>query len=264
MAEESSGQGVSNVVLVVVSVALGMAAALVYNLHIRAVREEGKGDLVEVIRASRNIEAGEEITSDHLSEVSIPRDLMDSIGKVVKRENAEIVLGTRPSRQIKKGEYILHTDLGQVGGSEKWSDESKSAFTIEFDPRTSPGQLLKKGDYVDVYGIVDPPRGQRKTYRILSAVKVEGIEGQSSDTRRSWASRGGDDSPSRYRTVQVLLEPEVFEQFKNVKTWVDGSLTVGVLHPNMVSRRRDAGRVNPDLRNLPARSGASGGSDSGW
>jgi Flp pilus assembly protein CpaB len=264
MAEESSGQGVSNVVLVVVSVALGMAAALVYNLHVRAIRNEGKGDLVAVVRASRNIEPGEEITSDHLEEVSIPRDLMDSIGKVVKRENAEIVLGTRPSRQIKKGEYILHTDLGQVGGTEKWSDESKSVFTIEFDPRTSPGQLLKKGDYVDVYGIVDPPNGDRKTYRVLSAVKVEGVEGQSIDTRRSWASPGSDNSPSRYRSIQILLEPEVIKQFGNVKTWVDGSLTVAVLHPNMVSRRRDAGQINPDLRNLSARSGASGGSDPAW
>ncbi|MFP4054821.1 MAG: Flp pilus assembly protein CpaB [Phycisphaerae bacterium] len=265
MAEET--QKVNNTKLLLVSIVLGLVVMVVYNVHIQQVRSAAKGDKVSVLRARRDIQVGQQIERKDLEITEIPRNVLEAVGSPVKEVDFRSVAERRVFKPIAKDQYLLWSHLSPVGGgapSRDW-DVGKRVKTLEFDPRVSPGRLLRPGDYVDVLGVLKAPTDKEATtYVILPAVKVAGIAGEQLREGQSisLAGRRNDQGPTRYRTIQILVDPEVSKQLNNVMTWVDGSLQLDV-RPATESLPPDAGKIPKPLRDLPARTYTGRGGDFG-
>jgi Flp pilus assembly protein CpaB len=250
MAEEAPR--VNNTKLLLISVLLGLVVMVVYNVHIRQVRSEARGESVTVYRLRRDARPREEIEMADLREVDIPQRVFESLGNPIKKIHIQDVIGTtRLYKPVSQGDYLTWDHFSSSGGASPTEEIEigMRGTTIEFDPRKSPGELLRRGDHVDVLGILRPP-GEKEstTYLILPAVKVIRVPGEEIN------ARGGGGSRSRYRTVQVQVTPEVSKQLKNVMTWVEGSLWIDV-RPSTETLPDNAGEIHDELDELPANVG---------
>lgn len=252
MAEEQPK--VNNTKLLLISILLGLVVMVVYNVHIQQVRSEAQGESVTVFRLRRDARAGEELELADLRKVEIPQRVFESLGNPVEQTHIRDVIGTtRLYKPVAKGQYLTWDDFSSSGGASpsELIELGMRGTTIEFDPRKSPGELLRRGNHVDVLGILRPP-GEKtsRTYVILPAVKVVRVPGEELDSRRG--ASGG--SRSRYRTIQVQVTPEVSKQLKNVMTWVEGSLWIDV-RSSTEPLPNDAGKIHPKLDELGANVG---------
>lgn len=254
MAEEQPR--VNNTKLLLISVFLGLVVMVIYNIHIEQVRSAARGESVTVYRLRRDARAREEIEMSDLREATIPRRVAESLGSPVYKQDIQSALQDPLRKSIEQNEVLVWAHFMAPGGTSDVAEIEigMRGTTIEFDPRKSPGELLRRGDHVDVLGILRPP-GERvsRTFVILPAVKVIRVPGEELD------GRGG--SRSRYRTVQVQVSPEVSKQLKNVMTWVEGSLWIDV-RPSTESLPQDAGKIHEDLDELPANVGTRRGGPS--
>ncbi len=250
---------VNNTKLLLISVFLGLVVMVIYNIHIEQVRSAARGESRTVYRLRRDARAREEIEMSDLREVTIPGRVAESLGTPVYKQDIGSALQDRLRKPIDKNEVLLWDHFMSPGNTSDGTDIEigMRGTTIEFDPRKSPGELLRRGDHIDVLGILRPP-GEKaaRTFVIIPAVKVIRVPGEELD------GRGG--SRSRYRTIQVQVTPEVSRQLKNVMTWVEGSLWIDV-RPSTESRPEDAGKIHDELDKLPARMGGRrGGSSDGF
>jgi Flp pilus assembly protein CpaB len=259
MAEEPR---VNNTKLLLISVVLGLVVMALYNYHVEQVRSAARGESVTVYRLARDAKANEELEMSDLKQVSIPKPVFDSLGNPIKASDIDSVIGvTRLYKPVLKGDYLTWDHFSASGESspaEKIEVGTRGVI-IEFDPRRSPGGVLNQGDYIDVLGYVRPPgKDVTRTYNILPAVKVIEVPGADPSSRER---RG---SPTRYRRVMVQVSPEVSQQFKDIVSWVEGSLWIDVRSSTEALPDR-AGKIDRELEGLPANVGRRpGGSFDGF
>lgn len=247
MAEEKP-QGIQNKWLLLIAVVLGVIVAVIYNVHIAAIRAEQKGRTIEVIELVRDLDPGDRIEADDITQAEIPRAHAEAFGKVVRWEDRPTVLargGKAVNQSLMKGEFLLWSAISGSGGSRASAKlgDGMVARALEFDDEESLGDLLSPNDTVNLLGVFSLRGGQPQTYRIISGVRVLNVGGVGASDD---ASRG---KRRNYRKITIELTPDVSLQLNNLMTHILGPIRLE-LNKSSARLPRDAGTISPQLRPL--------------
>lgn len=253
MAEEQQASG-QNLWLLLVSLGLGLIVVVIYNVHIYNVRREGRGQNVELLRVTRDIDPGEKLKEEDVEVRVLPKQYEGSLGNVLHKEDLEGYLGDSVNRRIQKGGFLLYDHMTGTDVSKPSSQIrlGNVAITVPLDSKVVPGDILRTNDQVNILAMIGE-KGALKTYRILRGVRVLAIGGEGIDPGKVLKSDSRVKRLRTYRSITIELPEEVSIQLANVLTHVSGGCWVE-LRP--ISERKEVARINPELSKLadaPAR-----------
>lgn len=261
MAEESPE--VRNKGMLLVAFILAALVVVIYNVQISRAREEARGEMIIVLRFTRNIKRGEllDVEKDLVVE-KWHKNFQSGLGSVVvlnTEEEKSGVDGAYVNRKVNKGELLMWAYIFREP-KERQSENIRKrhvAYTLEVE--TVPGELLSVGDKVNLVGRISLRGGSLKSYRIIAGVTVLAVGGQGVrqtplSGRRTRISEKGQRS---YRSITIEIRPDESLILHNVLSNVVGGVTVELLNPDETTSKSPA--VSSVLRKMPAASGRLGG-----
>lgn len=215
-------QGVQNKWLLVIALVLGGVSVFVYNMHIRAVRNEYEGNKVKVVEITTDLEPGSRIKKDNIRPHQILADEVDkkSYGNVIPWSQRDWLLtqgGKKVNQAVSKNNFLLWEHVTGRGGtipSAKLT-EGMVLKAIEIDPSQSLGDALSAGDRVNLCGLFPAGNGY-KSQRIIEAVRVVNIGGKGASS----SSRRG--TSKSYRKITIEVPENVSLKLDNVLTHMVG------------------------------------------
>jgi len=249
----ASGRISSRVVFVMASAAAGL-------LLCPACRSRTDSQQVTAYVYDRDFEPGDRITDADLVKISIPRDIAERLGRIIAEDQKDaIAVDSVICRKVSKGDFVKDEHFAWDGPLDGLN-RREIAATIEVDPKSTAGEVLRIGDYVNLLGMlpVKGDSGQYKRYRIIEWLQVLGI-GEQTKRGISGGGRPGDakSAPRPYSAITVKMfreKPDVSLQWCNLQTYLKGLLTVEICPPKHFSKRGpNAGRINPALLHLTER-----------
>lgn len=249
MAEESPA--VQNKGMLIVALVLGALVVAIYNWQIDRVRTESKGATVWLIKAERDIKAGEKVDTNKdftLQEVSA--QFKGTLGEVVvlnSREDAKYYNAALLKRPVLAGHYLTtdDTEVERTVNPSNSIDPNRVAVGVPV--RDIPGEMLRPGDKVNLLGRFNLKDGV-KTYRIIEGVTVRSIGGRG--VRESFSvGKGyntGDEGQINYRNITIEVTEPVSLQLETVLAHVPAGVKIEMLNPNATLPAR-AGEINKEL-----------------
>ncbi|HHH75845.1 MAG TPA: hypothetical protein ENL03_02320 [Phycisphaerae bacterium] len=262
MAEEK--QGFQNTGLLITAAVLAVISGVLYNVQIARERARLTPKTKKILRAKRDILAGQIAEKSDIEQVEVPKAVFNALENPIEAININDPLKTGLSMTVRKGDYLLWSHLLGNAGPETAGVISGVDFTgypLELDPKGSVGDIVRVGNYVDVYGEFSLPVNgiiERQTIRILEAVRIVTVGGKG---RGAGASRSGEPIRStgsrRYGAMAVEIKRDEAPVLKNVLSRKIGPLTVVLLSKNVKRDKNRIGLVNDDLRNLKPLAGDS-------
>lgn len=163
---------------------LGVVAGFIYLTSVRAGTRP-----IELVGVSQNMKAGDDLTEDRLTRVSVRAD-KTLLRSAIRWEDRGLLVGRRVNRALVEGELLLFTDVrqsvGDVSANLKPDEASRTAAVPQF--RVVPG--LRVGDSVVflVAGDVaenDPApdsKGRRSSGGELGPFRVVGLSERTEST----------------------------------------------------------------------------------
>ena len=264
MAEEK--QGVQNMGLLLIAIALGVVVVIVYNVQIHRIREGMRGTTMRLLKFRRDMRIGDDIKRTDVEVHEIEAQRPGEFGNVMPSKELEYLITQSLRKSARKGEFVMWGHVLASGGEKASGDIKRGmiAKTVPIDSATSPGTILSVGDRINLIGIFRVNKGKPKAYRILTDVRVHRIGGMgpakdSTSAKPSRASKG----MRSFKSVTLELTPAVSLQIENLQTHVLGEFTLEVR--NLEDRSPPgAGQVHPELETLaseakPPRESGRGG-----
>ncbi|HNX26696.1 MAG TPA: RcpC/CpaB family pilus assembly protein [Phycisphaerae bacterium] len=249
MAEhEQQAIGVQNKWLILIALVLGILAAAVYNLHIKAIRDEYEGNSVKIIELRRDLSAGDRLRSDCIEACEIPATeaARKSFGNVIKWSQKDMLLvegGKRVNQPVRKGQFLLWDHITGREGTNPSNRISDGMVlkSIEFDKSQSLGDALSAGDRVNLCGLFSLNGQPLQSYRIIEGVRVLNIGGKG-------AAVEGKSVGQSYNRITVEVPEEVSLRLDNVLTHMTGQIQLE-LRPYSAPAPTDI-NINPLLGSL--------------
>lgn len=251
MAEQT--QGIQNKWLLLIAVVLGVVVVIIYNAHIRAVRNELQGEKISLVKVNRDFKRGEKITIRYVEREQIPRSSAKAFGNVLRWKDLDILRdsgGRLINQPINKGQLLLWDHLLDFRRTRPSNTlrEGMVAIPVEFDSDQSLGDILSVGDTVNLKGVFSVNGKAARTYRIISAVRVLNVGGRGAveQTGKRAIRSGGMKS---YRKITIEVDEAVSLKLSNLLSHMLGKVQLEL-------RRRDArlppnaGKINPALESL--------------
>jgi pilus assembly protein CpaB len=188
--------------IILVAVILGLIAAyMIYRLESNR-EKQAKEHWVPIVTAREDIPARTKITSDMVTLIPYPRELL-TVGAILDRKDVE---GHITMVRLKAKEQIRTTDLlggGQSAGISYDIPEGMRAMAISADEVKAVGSTVKPGDRVDILATyADPVAHQETTQMILQNVLVLAINQGETETQ----GKGGAKS-----SMTLAVKPEEAE-----------------------------------------------------
>lgn len=248
MTEQHESIGVQNKWLIVIAIVLGIVAAAVYNLHIKAVRSEYEGNSIKIVKLTRDLSVGDRLRSDSIEPCEIPATeaARKSFGNVIKWSQKDWLLaegGKRVNQPVRKDQFLLWdhvTGREGVNPSNKISD-NMVLKSIEFDKSQSLGDALSAGDRVNLCGLFSINNQPLQSYRIIEGVRVLNIGGKGAAVESKNVGRS-------YDRITIEVPPSVSLQLDNVLTHMTGQVSLE-LRPYSSPVPQEI-TINPQLRAL--------------
>lgn len=195
-------------------VAAGVIAVLLVQYHLQKQKETifAGMELVDIIVAAKNLEAGTQVSKSVLSKRKMPKKYVH--GSAITLKDVNLILGQELNYPLQKGDPVLWTDLGEESeklrarGLADAITKGERALSIPVDKVSGVSGLLSPGDHVDILSTVkNPQTGETTTLTLMQNLTVLAIGGNISDTSGS----SGSSRPTRKRgystiTLQVTLE----------------------------------------------------------
>jgi hypothetical protein len=253
MAEETSG--IQNKWLLIIALALGFIAVMIYNVHIQAIKRSLESDVVEVVRVLEDLAVGDRVTADAIEKTEIPRPAAQAVGDVVLWKNRQQILrdaGYNVKRPVDKNELLLWTDVsGTIDRRREIAPPGTIRKPLNIETDESPGESLQRGDYINILGIFSPPGSPTKYYRVIEGVPVTAVGGVVADEDDDRARRSARRMRS-YRRIEIAVSKDVSEQLSNLETHRlgDWKLEVQRVGENLPPNH---GQINPVLKPLAAK-----------
>jgi Flp pilus assembly protein CpaB len=244
---------VQNWRLLIVACVLGLVVMVVYNLHISKVRKGLEKEKVTVFRYERDIEVGETIAGEDLASEKISKDIADSIGRLLDKDEKDTMAVDRKIwRNVSKGEFVLmgHFTRSKDSGSAESLKKNEVQITIPVDPKRIPGTVLRIGNYVNILGMLPMKSGTWQTKRIIEGLKVVAIGGQTDRSGTSRSGSGGAQSGVRsYNSITVVMlkDPDVSLQWGNLQTYLRGPAIIEICSSESLPKVGSRGRIALDL-----------------
>lgn len=207
-----------------VALSIGLLAALAARSYLssrmEAIEARGKGKMVNVVVAKRDLSRGAKLSEDSVAVRAIPADYAQSLA--VTPDAFDRIDGQVLAYPVKSGEMIL---WGLMEGKKVPTFSTRvetghRAMTVPVDEINSISGLLEPGDIVDLIATIDK-KGKKVTFPLLQSVQVIATGQRSVDDPKSGQRR-------EYSTVTFDITPE---QAQNVIV------------------ARDAGKITALLRN---------------
>ena len=248
MAEETPK--VQNKGLLLVAVALGIIVAVIYNAHITAVRNEGKGQVVRLLQMTTAKNAGEVIEEKDVTSVPIEKSNAERLGQVVTEDQKGFVINRRIADSVQQGQWLLWSHLT---GHERVTFEPTKGHVMqsfEINPKCS-SPLLQPGNYVNILGRLSLAGKPPRYYRIIQGVRVlatgSNIIEQPTDDPRDRARM----SSRAYRGITIEIDPNVNLQLKNIFSRLP-EIDIEVVPNEMVLKMGPGvvGKINPQEPDL--------------
>ena len=206
-----------NVIPLVVSVILGLAAVFVVSKTLFDRDETKDEEKISIITAARDIPADEELTEGSLTYRNVPKSVLPHGALLWK--NVAMIYGQRAQHSIMRNDYILMSDIQLKVSLGDCSKEGEWTIPITFsDPALI--KMLKPNDEIGIIstyvsrkaepisglqenGSIIPPSIQesekRETSVLLPCVRVIGIANSNGSFREPGGSSG---------TIFVSLPPQ--------------------------------------------------------
>lgn len=250
VAEETPG--VRNKGLLLVAALLGLVVVLIYNVHIDKVRQEGKGNLVQMLRYARDMDAGEEIEADDIVLVPVEKALTEPLADVVTSAKRSFLIGRKVNRSANGGSWILwsHVTETSTGGPDVIPPGYRSV-PVTVDPRNTPGNLLAVGSRVDLVATLPLEGKPPSNYLVMEYVRVLSVGGfgrpgeWATDKERYKSLRG----QTSYRTINISVKEEIMLDLMNVLSHAMEPVRL-VLRNQQDTEAQNAERINPLLNPL--------------
>ena len=250
MAEEAPK--VQNKGLLLVAVALGAVVVVIYNFHINAVRNEGKGQSIRLLRLTTSKEIGKELEEKDLEEVPIQLSDAKRLGNIVEASSKGFVLKRTIRQTLSQGQWLLWEHLEGTPSSSVLTavPKEKVVLTMEVSPKYSPGPMLEPGGRVHICGTLSLAGKPPKYYRIMENVKVLA-------TGTNLLPQAGDPTVPRdrtvirsYRTIAIMIDQKASLQLMNILSRLP-EVVVEVVSPKAVPPGDSAAeKINPELSSL--------------
>jgi len=237
MAEEAPV--VQNKWLLIVAGLLALVVVVIYNVHVDMVRNSLKGQTITLLQVNREMRAGEKVKAADLQKVDIPKLYSGNLENVVPGDakNYNWVLGQTLTQDITKNQYLTWAHLGESGGSAGAANKitpGMESFTFQINPGDSPGQLLRVGGHINIYGLFSVSGKGPQTCLVMEGATVLTIEGRASRDKSfgSDSRTTSDDSLSSFRTISIEVSPDVARKLSNIQTYlIDGKFRIAVRSP---------------------------------
>ncbi len=253
MTEETPG--IQNKKPLLAAAVLAIAVVVLYNIHVARIRDAAKGQTVNLLRYTRDIEASERIKEGDFEEIPVDRRLLASLGQVVEREGKTKILDFGKLNQaVQKHQLVFwyHVTGDSRLGPAGTIAPTKVAVALPLDANRVPGDIVRVGDRVNVLGMLSVKNGPVKTYRIIESVVVRTIGGKGENPyasiRRS--RRLSSDGQRVYRTIGVEVTPDVSLKLNNLISWTMNGRVWIELCSGAATPPVTAGRINPELSQL--------------
>ena len=250
MAEEK--QGVQNMGLLLIAIALGVVVVIVYNVQIHRIREGMRGTTMRLLKFRGDMRAGDNIERSDVEVHEVEVQRPGEFGNVMPAKELDYVITQSLRKSVHKGEFVMWGHVLASGG-EKASVDIKIpmiAKTVPIDSATSPGTILSVGDRINLIGIFRVNQGKPRAYRILADVRVHSIGGMGPAQESTSAKPSRADKGMRsFKSVTLELTPAVSLQIENLQTHVLGEFTIEVRNPDERAPAA-AGQVDPELESL--------------
>lgn len=250
MAEEAPK--VQNKGLLLVAVALGAVVVVIYNFHINAVRTEGKGQSIRLLRLTTSKNPGEELKEKDLEEVPIQVSDAKRLGNIVEAASKSFALGRSVRQTLNQGQWLLWEHMEGTPSSSILTSvpPGKIVLTMEVSQKFSPGPMLEPGGRVHICGTLSVAGKGPKYYRIMENVKVLA-------TGTNLIPQAGDPTLPRersvirsYRTIAIQIDQKVSLQLMNILSRLP-EVVVEVVSAKSIAPSEDAAeKINPELSSL--------------
>lgn len=233
MAEETPV--VQNWRLLIVAGVLGLVMSIIYVVHLNAVRNALQSDNVQLMRITRDLQAGDKIKPTDIEFVAVPRTAAQgpSFEGVMDKGSFDFVNGQAVNQGIQKNTWLSWSHVTQGGADSQRSrvvTQGMTTYPLSLDPSQSPGDILSVGDHVTIRGTFAVGNAGARSCTILDGARVLAIGGKGQSDKvggRAMADAG----MTSYRTILIEVSPEVAKQLDNVMSHAQGGIRVGVKNP---------------------------------
>ncbi len=236
MAEQHGGRVVQNRTLMIISVSLGVAAVVLVNLYISAVKGEQRAT-IRLLRAAEDLDPSMVLKEEHLEAFDFPKMVKTALPDAVPADQSSNVKGERLDRTVRQGELLLWSYLYGRTRESLASKLLRGTCGVQIRVRGSWADI-QKGDFVDLHGSVKLVRdGEPMDALVLRCVKVLRSDGD---------------------RLVIELRPDEVDKFRAI----EGRLTQGGLRPSLRNpqdiddyRRKDrfGGELAPLLEQIEER-----------
>jgi Flp pilus assembly protein CpaB len=275
MAESTSP--IRNKGLLITAVIVGVIAAVLYNVQIYQVRKSFEAEKVQLIKVNRPLEPGEQVLEQDLEIVELDKSVQDAVGDVFTAKQKSYILLQAVTQPVRKGEWLKWSHVQREAAdapSNQLPDDNFTTFPLKIDEDKSLGDVVRKGDLIDVYAKVFIPASASETgksytkhFRVLEAVRVVNVGGESGDQEpsgRPGISRRSE-GQRRWNRLVVQVRRDHYERLMIIEDYIRGAWYVGLLRRDK-RQPPDVGMVtDPVLLKLESRSGLgldpAGGAD---
>ena len=238
-----SPQSVKNKGLLITAACLAVIIAVLYNVQMYQVRKSFETKKLEYIQVTRDLDIGNEITRADLEIVEIDETVKAAIGNAVDAKNMDYVLNKPLVSRVRKGEFLRWPNIQSFDSGDNASylqSDDYTTFALAIDPELSLGDVVQRGDRVDIYATVNVPASAAPdgkpifaTKLVLEAVRVVTVGGTSGARDGDASTRPGRSQGLRsWRTLSVEVKRIEMAHLINLKDYVRGSWVVSL-------RRRD-------------------------
>jgi Flp pilus assembly protein CpaB len=241
--------------LLVISLVLGLLAAIVFLAYDHSMRKKLTGDTVQVLVWRRSVGAGSPVAMKDIEIPTVRRSLLKKMEGVLQNQTEDLNLlkgETYLSRKVYKGDFVRYTDiLGKASASPSGMiNENMRAVTLRVDPSTTPGELLGINDRVDIIGLLAIGGKPIKAYTVLENVRVLAVGGRSASPDEDWdSSAGGRQRPSlrTYRSVTIEVSQATAEKLAELLPRIQGRILLSLRPPPRGPEAGAGGRINPEI-----------------
>ncbi|MEI7834947.1 MAG: hypothetical protein WCK05_00875 [Planctomycetota bacterium] len=199
--------------LLIVAFALGLVVMVVYNLHIKQVRNAGKGDLVQLMKSSQDIEPGKPLPRGAVVSVGVPKDIFPVLGDVILYKDRDAYVDAQKVQvKIREGTLVRLTNIKGFDTEASPIGHGLVSCTLPVDTNRTPGGVLsgRAGIWVNVVAnMISVRAGEQVPVRLLRSARIIGIGEKLVEEPGGVDTTSGRPSLSGYRKVTIELDEKM-------------------------------------------------------
>lgn len=141
------------IALLGVSIVLGLIGAMGVTLYL-----DNQTKAFYVLRASRDIPAKKPVETGDLESVAVPKGFASFSELVVKKSDADLIIGKTSEDDIRKGDVLLYSQFDPLKAKREFLNMKPEdrAYTVPVNAQSAVANMIEPGDYVDIIGTFRP------------------------------------------------------------------------------------------------------------